>query len=187
MKEIALKMNLLAHFFDAKKGTKTSQRCRGKWAGTTDYFVKFDNGKEFFISNGMERFEKSLDFYIGVYDGFRSMKLEIIKALAEMAKEDNRNAEDKGLSPYKIVDVDYVKSNSDYLGWFYVTIEVNGQITTVMETNLHYSIKNAIVEKDTNPIKNEMWSGYRLAGGIETPEFIWHGYGWNTKAYNAAC
>lgn len=33
--------------------TKISEKCTGKWSGTTDYSLLFDGQYEFFISNGM--------------------------------------------------------------------------------------------------------------------------------------
>ncbi len=44
---LAQKMNTIAKLFGAETGTKTSYRCRGKYAGTSDYYVTFDNGIDF--------------------------------------------------------------------------------------------------------------------------------------------
>ena len=178
------KMNELAQLFDANEGEKVGSSCSGKWSGTTDYSVKFDNGHEFFISNGMEKFDNNLDYFLKVYGTFKDKKAEILSILREMKKEDARIAAENHLKSYHVVDVNYLKE-SGYIGWFYVSIEIDGKRSSILETGLHYSIKNFCNDGDRNHLLSEMSSKYHVAGGVVNPVYVFHGSGYSFNSYTA--
>ena len=179
------KMNRLAKCFDASTGTKTGRACTGKWIGTTDYSVTFNNGNRFFISNGMKDFDEGLDYCLKVYEGFTLCKERIIEGLRELEIKDNIIASEKGLKNYHIIDVNYIKDSNDYIGWFYVTFEIDGKTGTIKETGLNYSIREAIIYNDMNYIIDSFRANYFVAGGVkdEDVEYVFHGVGHNTNSY----
>ena len=180
--EMQLKMNRLAELFGAKTGTKTGVRCSGKWAGTTDYSVTFDNGEHFFISNGMKAWDINFDKIFRTYSRFAEKKSEIIDVLRTIEEQDRKIAEEQGLLSYHVIDVDYQKTGG-YIGWFYVTIQLSdGRITTMQETGLKYGIIYFLLFDDSEQLK-DMPGRYRIAGGCTKPDFVFHGYGFNFGAY----
>ena len=176
------KMTRLAHCFDSKTGVKIGVPCRGKWRGTTDYSIRFDDGTSLFISNGMKKFEEKLDEMLTTYEGFEVMKQQILQVLQDIESTDNEIASQKGLNEYHILDIGYSKGRN-FMGWFYLTIDVNGKITTQLETGLNYAICKAITTNDITPINNNFHENYFVAGGIEKPEYVFHNVGHNTKMY----
>lgn len=181
------KFNTLARLFGAQSGTKVGIPCSGKWKGTTDYSVKFNNGVRFYISNGMKYFEKNLDEEIKVYSAFESMKSEIIEALQAFEVHDNQLAALAGLSNYHVLDIDYLKSG-DYLGWFYAIVDINGERHTVKETGLYFLIRNALRAESTAEIYREVEELKQetvLAKHIENPKFVFHNNAFSFDGYTA--
>lgn len=176
-------MNHLAALFGAHKGEKVGSSCSGKWAGTSDYSVKFDNGYQFYISNGMKHFDKELEDKVNIYEGFYSRRNDIVSILREMETEDNKVAAEKGLKSYHVVDVDFIRKSDHFQGWFYAVIEIDGERTTIQETGLHCSIRNFCRDGNKNHLLSEMSSKYHAAGGVEKPMYVWHGYGFGIDSY----
>ena len=179
------KMNELAKLFGANTGVKVGRACTGKWRGTTDYSVEFNDNRKFFITNGMKNFDTRLDTYIVTYKTFNENKNEILAILKELEKADNEIAEEKGFKTYEVVDVDYNKDwNYNYEGWFYVTIKVGDIVKTVMETGLNFAIKNGCLY-GFDKMREELFAErmYFVAGGIheENVDFIYRGIGHATN------
>lgn len=171
------KMNELAKLFGAKTGEKVGVPCRGSYRGTTDYFVKFDNGNKFFISNGMKRFDERLDKLIAYYRNFTAHKDEFIKILKEREEKDYTVAEEKGLTPYKIIDVNYAKEG-DSIGWFYIKMDINGTIKYFTETGFNYSMNSPEkLETEMNRKPN-----YYVAGGLSDKDvdFVFNNVGFSS-------
>ena len=120
------KMDRLAKCFGAETGKRTGTACRGKYNGCTDYSVTFNNGERIYICMGMKYFDAKLDEQLTIFENFREMKPEILKAMHEMERKDNIRAAEMGFNQYSLIDVDYVKNDSWNMGGFYFEIEVNG-------------------------------------------------------------
>lgn len=181
------KYNALAKLFGAKSGTKVGIPCSGKYRGTTDYSVIFDNGVRYFISNGMKYFELILDERIKVFSAFESMKDKIVCALQSFEEYDNQVAEAAGLNSYHLVDIDFLKSG-DYLGWFYAVLEINGKRHTVKETGLHILIYDALRDENTAEIYEEaakLKHETIFAKYIENPTFVFHNHAFSFDSYTA--
>lgn len=151
------KYNELAKLFGATTGRKTGVACRGKYRGTTDYSVTFDNGGRFYISNGMAHFEETLDGYIAEYKGFTEIKNELLDVMRTYEQRDKERAEEHGLLYYHILDVDYIRDTSyEYFGWYYLTLELSdGAQHRLMTTNIKYAIKRAIQAKNPQEFLSE--------------------------------
>ena len=180
-----IKMNELAKLFGANTGVKVGRACTGKWRGTTDYSVQFDNGYKFFITNGMKRFDERLEEVVGIYKTFNANKDKIVEILKEREAVDNAIAREKEFKEYEILDVTYNKDfRYMYEGWFYVTIKVGDIVKTVMETGLNFAIKNGCLYgfDKMREIMNEE-RNYFVAGGIREKDvdFIFRGVGFATN------
>ena len=77
-------------------------------------------------------------------------KAAAIDALMKREVKDNAIAAEKGLKPYTLLNVelhDGADGKSGYLGWYYVTLAVDGKIHTHMETGLNHDIANGKVSE----------------------------------------
>ncbi len=178
-------MNRLAKCFGAESGEKVGSSCSGKWAGTTDYSVKFNNGVKMFISNGMKHFDNILAERVAAYENFGLNKDVVIDKLRTLEATDNEKAAEMGMKQYHIKDIRCTQSG-DYMGWFYGVIEVDGKETTISETGLHYAIFNSFAKDSVEPLKeyidevNE--KNYFVAGGLKEADFVFHGVGFDTQS-----
>lgn len=178
-------MNRLAKCFGAETGEKVGESCSGKWAGTTDYSVKLDNGVKFFISNGMKHFDEILASKVAAYENFALNKDVIIDNLRPMEATDNEKAAGMGMKQYHIKDIRYTLSG-DYMGWFYGVLDVNGKETTISETGLNYAIFNSLSKDSIEPLQEYMEEtnekAYFVAGGLIKADYVFHGVGFDTQS-----
>ena len=73
-----------------------------------------------------------------------------LSALRKREARDNAIAAQKGLKPYTILNVelnDGTCSDSGYMGWYYVTLAVDGKIHAHLETGLSHSIASGTVSE----------------------------------------
>ena len=70
-------------------------------------------------------------------------------ALKERELQDNAIAGEKGLKPYTLLNVEFNdgadQQSSGYIGWYYVTLAVDGKICTHLETGLNHDIASGSV------------------------------------------
>ena len=185
-KALKEKADTLARLFGANSGIITKSACRGKYAGTYDYSVAFDNGVEYFVTNGFKYFEEVLDNMIKLYSAFPNKKDKVINYYKECSKVDNEHANFLGLETYEVVDVEFIK-NGHLLGWFYIPLKLsNGTIVNFLESGLNANIRHLIEDEDD---KVYMRKHYFVAGGLEDKEvdFIFDcvGHSSTSKMYKA--
>lgn len=166
-KALKEKADTLAKLFGANSGTITKLACRGKYAGTYDYSVTFDNGVEYFVTNGFKYFEKVLDNMIKLYSAFPSKKDKIINYYKKCSKVDNEHANFLGFKTYEVVDVEFIK-NGQLLGWFYIPLKLsNGTVVNFLESGLNADIRRLIEGEDDQVHRR---GHYFVAGGLEDKE-----------------
>ena len=100
---------------------------------------------------------------------------EIVKATKEAAlpallrreAKDNEIAAQKGLKPYTLLNVEFNdgadEKTGGYIGWYYVTLAVDGKICTHLETGLSHDIADGKVS-DT-PYAGRLLHGRSLKRG----------------------
>ena len=152
------KIDRMAQSFGATTGTITTAPCSGKWRGTSDVSIQFDNGASLFIGNHATpkaKTKKVQQEFVNA--AFAQYNPEIIGAAKETAlpvlKErearDNAIAAEKGLKPYTLLNVEFNDGTNEqvrgYMGWYYVTLEVDGKICAHMETGLNHDIAGSKV------------------------------------------
>ena len=154
------KIGVIAQTFGCKTGEIHTSPCTGKWRGTSDISIKFDNGASLFIGNHLTPKAKTVKVQTECVDGYLSQyNPEIVQATKEAAipillkKEvkDNEIAAQKGLKPYTVLNVELNDGSNEktggYIGWYYVTLAVDGKICSHLETGLSYDIANGRVSE----------------------------------------
>lgn len=169
-KELCQTLTTLLHFQSYKK---IANSCTGKWRGTIDYSLVFDNKIELFISNGMESFNSRVKSICDDIIYFKENKANLLIQLKERIIYDNEIAAKLGLYEVEILDLDICEENELYCTWPYILMRVNGIEFFFVETGLKYALyKNNLAEY----LKRKM-PHISTAGAVEKPTFIFS----NTK------
>jgi hypothetical protein len=165
------KIGIIAQAFGGTEGKIETSPCTGKWRGTSDISIKFDNGVSLFIGNHRTPQAKTAKVQKEyVNSALVRYNPEIIAATKETAVAalrkreviDNEIAAQKGLKPYILLNVEFNdgtdERSSGHLGWYYVTLAVDGKICSHIETGLNYDILDGKVS-DTPARENYFVGG----------------------------
>ena len=152
------KIDIIAQAFGCKTGEIRTSPCTGKWRGTSDMSIYFDNGASLFIGNHLTPKAKTLKVQTEcVNSALVHFNPEIVQATKEAAlpvllqreAKDNEIAAQKGLKPYTLLNVEFNdgadEQTGGYIGWYYVTLAVDGKICTHLETGLSHDIADGKV------------------------------------------
>ena len=152
------KIGIIAQTFGCTSGKIETSPCSGKWRGTSDISIRFDNGRSLALANRMTPQAKTKKVQTEcVNAALLCYNPEIVAvtketALAALRKRevaDNAIAAQKGLKPYTLLNVEFNKGTADktsgYMGWYYVTLAVDGKIHAHMETGLAHEIADGKV------------------------------------------
>ena len=152
------KIDIIAQAFGCKTGEIRTSPCTGKWRGTSDMSIHFDNGASLFIGNHLTPKAKTVKVQTEcVNSALVRYNPEIVQATKEAAlpmllqreAKDNEIAAQKGLKPYTLLNVEFHdgadEQTGGYMGWYYVTLAVDGRICTHLETGLNYDIADGKV------------------------------------------
>ena len=152
------KIDVIAQAFGCKTGEIHTSPCTGKWRGTSDMTIRFDNGASLFIGNHLTPKAKTVKVQTEcVNRTLVQYNPEIVKATKEAAlpallqreAKDNEIAAQKGLKPYTLLNVEFNEGADEktggYIGWYYVTLAVDGKIYTHLETGLNHDIASGKV------------------------------------------
>ena len=152
------KIDVIAQAFGCKTGEIHTSPCTGKWRGTSDMTIRFDNGASLFIGNNLTPKAKTVKVQTEcVNRTLVQYNPEIVKATKEAAlpallqreAKDNEIAAQKGLKPYTLLNVEFNEGADEktggYIGWYYVTLAVDGKICTHLETGLNHDIADGKV------------------------------------------
>lgn len=187
------KIRMIAQTFGAVSGKIVTAPCRGKWRGASDISIRFDNGKSLYLgtrTTSAARTAKAQNELVN--NCFLQYNPEIVAvtkavalaALREREVVDNAIAAQKGAKPYTVLNVELCDGVSDengsssYIGWYYVTVAVDGKIRAHLETNSHYAIANGKVGE--KPARN----CYHTACGINDADvdYIFSNVGHSTTS-----
>ena len=152
------KIDVIAQAFGCKTGEIHTSPCTGKWRGTSDMTIRFDSGASLFIGNHLTPKAKTVKVQTEcVNRTLVQYNPEIVKATKEAAlpallqreAKDNEIAAQKGLKPYTLLNVEFNEGADEktggYIGWYYVTLAVDGKICTHLETGLNHDIASGKV------------------------------------------
>lgn len=163
---------LLGH----KTWTKTKSACTGKWAGTWDYFLRWEDGTEMFVSNGMYGFEKTVEETIDMLKRTRKPEYQkaIMEVLYEYEKDDALLAKKNNMKSYHILGLIEITGTSCELISWGIRLKIGDYIRDFRETGLCFDIMdgaNKLRQTKDREKGRPVW----VAGGVTDPDFIIHG------------
>ena len=185
------KIDVIAQAFGCKTGKIRTSPCTGKWRGTSDMTIRFDNGASLFIGNRLTPKAKTVKVQTECVDSaLLQYNPEIVLVTKEAALpvllqrevKDNKIAIQKGLKPYTLLNVEFCDGADErtggFIGWYYVTLAVDGEIYTHLETGLSYDIADGKVS-DT-PTRAD----YFTAGALKEADvdYVFNNVGFSTAS-----
>lgn len=184
------KINLISQAFGCKTGEILTSPCTGKWRGTSDIFIRFDNGASLFIGNHLTTKAKTIKIRTECVNSalvrynpeiVQATKKTALPALLQWETKDNEIAVQKGLKSYMLLNVEFLDEADEqtgYMGWYYVTLAVDGKICTHLETGLNYDIADGKVS-DTFTRTN-----YHPAGALKETDvdYVFNNVGFSSAS-----
>ena len=185
------KIGVIAQAFGGTAGRIETSPCTGKWRGTSDISIRFDNGASLFLGNRLTPKAKTAAVQRElVNDTLLRYNPEIVSATKEAAlaslmereAKDNAIAAQKGLKPYTLLNVEFNDGadgqSSGYMGWYYVTLAVDGNICSHIETGLNYDIADGKVSAEPTREK------YFAAGALKDSEvdYVFNNVGFSSAS-----
>ena len=185
------KIGVIAQAFGGTAGRIETSPCTGKWRGTSDISIRFDNGASLFLGNRLTPKAKTAAVQRElVNDTLLRYNPEIVSAAKEAAlaslmereAKDNALAAQKGLKPYTLLNVEFNDGadgqSSGYMGWYYVTLAVDGNICSHIETGLNYDIADGKVSAEPTREK------YFAAGALKDSEvdYVFNNVGFSSAS-----
>ena len=185
------KIGVIAQAFGGTAGRIETSPCTGKWRGTSDISIRFDNGASLFLGNRLTPKAKTAAVQLElVNDTLLRYNPEIVSATKEAAlaslmereAKDNAIAAQKGLKPYTLLNVEFNdgadSQSSGYMGWYYVTLAVDGNICSHIETGLNYDIADGKVSAELTREK------YFAAGALKDSEvdYVFNNVGFSSAS-----
>ena len=152
------KIDVIAQAFGCKTGEIHTSPCTGKWRGTSDMTIRFDNGAspvyrqppDAESQDGQGADGMCQPHFGTVQPGDRQgHQGSALPVLLQREAKDNEIAAQKGLKPYTLLNVEFNEGADEktggYIGWYYVTLAVDGKICTHLETGLNHDIADGKV------------------------------------------
>ena len=185
------KIGVIAQAFGGTAGRIETSPCTGKWRGTSDISIRFDNGASLFLGNRLTPKAKTAAVQRElVNDTLLRYNPEIVSvakeaalaSLMEREAKDNAIAAQKGLKPYTLLNVEFNDGadgqSSGYMGWYYVTLAVDGNICSHIETGLNYDIADGKVSAEPTREK------YFAAGALKDSEvdYVFNNVGFSSAS-----
>jgi len=185
------KIGIIAQAFGCTSGKIETSPCYGKWRGTSDMSIRFDNGTSLGIGNERTPQAKTAkvqnEYINAVLKRYNPEIVAVAKetalaALRERETKDNMIAAEKGLKPYTVLNVEFNDGADDKsgecIGWYYVTIAVDGKIRAHLETGLSYGIADGRVSEI--PTRDY----YFTAGGLKEAEvdYVFNNVGFSSTS-----
>ena len=185
------KIGIVAQAFGGTEGKIETSPCTGKWRGTSDISIKFDNGASLFIGNHRTPQAKTAKVQTEYVDAalvrynpeiIAATKEAAISALRARETKDNEIAAQKGLKPYILLNVEFNDGTDEksggHIGWYYVTLAVDGKICSHIETGLNYAISDGKVSE--NPTRED----YFTAGALKESDvdYVFNNVGFSSTS-----
>ncbi|MCM1525330.1 MAG: YodL domain-containing protein, partial [Ruminococcus sp.] len=185
------KIGIIAQAFGGTEGRIETSPCTGKWRGTSDISIKFDSGASLFIGNHRTPQAKTakvqnedVNAALVQYNPeiIAATKEAAISALRKRETKDNEIAAQKGLKPYTLLNVEFNDGTDEksggHIGWYYVTLAVDGKIHAHIETGLNYDILEGKVSE--NPTREN----YFAAGALKETDvdYVFNNVGFSSTS-----
>ena len=157
--------------------TKEGSRCTGKWAGTTDYYLRWDDGTRMFITNGMACFEEHVRKTVEMIKRTRNKEHQeaVMEVLREYERDDAVMAKENGLKSYHVLGLIEIIDNIGSI-WWGLRLDIEGQTIDFRESGLDLDIQRG-ADKLRETKEREAGCKLWTAGGVDTPDYVIHGVG----------
>lgn len=185
------KIGIIAQTFGGTSGKIETSPCYGKWRGTSDISIRFDNGTSLGIGNEITQRAKTAQVqkeYVNAVlarynpEIVAAAKKAALTALMKREVCDNAVAVQRGLKPYTLLNVEFndgrYAESAGYMGWYYVTLAVDGKIRAHLEAGLAHDIASGTVsETPTREI-------YFVAGAVKETDvdFVFNNVGFSSTS-----
>ena len=185
------KIGVIAQAFGGTAGRIETSPCTGKWRGTSDISIRFDNDASLFLGNRLTPKAKTAAVQRELVNAallrynpeiVSVTKEAALASLMEREAKDNAIAAQKGLKPYTLLNVEFNdgadSQSSGYMGWYYVTLAVDGNICSHIETGLNYDIADGKVSAEPTREK------YFAAGALKDSEvdYVFNNVGFSSTS-----
>jgi antirestriction protein ArdC len=185
------KIGVIAQAFGGTAGRIETSPCTGKWRGTSDISIRFDNGASLFLGNRLTPKAKTAAVQRELVNAallrynpeiVSATKEAALASLMEREAKDNAIAAQKGLKPYTLLNVEFNdgadSQSSGYMGWYYVTLAIDGKICSHIETGLNYDIADGKVSAEPTREK------YFAAGALKDSEvdYVFNNVGFSSTS-----
>ena len=185
------KIGVIAQAFGGTAGRIETSPCTGKWRGTSDISIRFDNGASLFLGNRLTPKAKTAAVQRELVNAallrynpeiVSAAKEAALASLMEREAKDNAIAAQKGLKPYTLLNVEFNdgadSQSSGYMGWYYMTLAVDGNICSHIETGLNYDIADGKVSAEPTREK------YFAAGALKDSEvdYVFNNVGFSSAS-----
>ena len=185
------KIGVIAQAFGGTAGRIETSPFTGKWRGTSDISIRFDNGASLFLGNRLTPKAKTAAVQRELVNAtllrynpeiVSVTKEAALASLMEREAKDNAIAAQKGLKPYTLLNVEFNDGadgqSSGYMGWYYVTLAVDGNICSHIETGLNYDIADGKVSAEPTREK------YFAAGALKDSEvdYVFNNVGFSSTS-----
>jgi hypothetical protein len=156
------RLNSIAQTFGCKTARVETSACGGRWRGYTDIYLVFDNGSNIGIGNYPTRQAKTdktinecVNNTLARYHPDIVSETKELAAAALLKREpiDNAIAAEKGLKPYTFLNAELIdgsdKTWGGYMGWYYVTLAVDGKIFGHLDSGLASDVSRGEVSEQS--------------------------------------
>lgn len=129
--------------------TQTKKACTGKYRGSYDYSLTFEDGSRFYISTGKTLYLSRLEEAVAHYQYYRDHYEELVCLTQQVIERDNRQAEEMGLMPVSFEELKlFEEKRTDHEFWIGLRLKQNGVEFTHFNTNFFYAcMGNSFAEK----------------------------------------
>lgn len=178
------RLDIIAQSFDMKSASVFIQPCTGKYRSQSDIMLRLESGGTIGIgmrSNAAARKDNTISECVN--NVLAKYNPEIVAEAKERASvalksreaEDNYNAEQRGLKPYKFLNVELSDGGigNGHTGWYYATIAVENKVIGFITTDLASDIERGTLTDYVNR------ANYFVAGGLRDTDadFVFNNVG----------
>lgn len=155
------KIGVIAQAFSCTSGEIKTSPCYGKWRGTSDIYIEFDNGASLAVGNERTPQAKTVkvqnEYVNAVLQRYNpeivvAAKETALAALRKREVVDNVIAAQNGLKPYTLLNVELNNGvdnqGRQHMGWYYVTLAVDGKIHAHLDSKLSAEIATGKVSEN---------------------------------------
>lgn len=185
------KVRLIAQAFGYTSGQIEFTPYYGSGHGTSNTIIRFPNGtglhigtERTLLAGTTEALNEHINAALVRYNPeiVAAAKEAALAALRKREVVDNMIAAQKGLKPYTVLNVELndgtAGKDAGYIGWYYVTLAVDGKIRAHLETGLAHSIASGSVSE--TPTRED----YFVAGALKEDDvdFVFNNVGFSSAS-----